>query len=104
MTKPEKMESPVVKHSVIVAGRRTSVTLEDAFWKSLKEIAASRHMTLSALVTAIANERHDGNLSSAVRLFVLNHYQARTSGHAETAEKTSDIIDPRARPFTSAGR
>jgi predicted DNA-binding ribbon-helix-helix protein len=68
------MKSLVVKRSVVVAGHKTSVSLEDAFWKSLKQIAGYRHMTLSALIAAIDSGRHHGNLSSAIRLFVLNFY------------------------------
>jgi predicted DNA-binding ribbon-helix-helix protein len=71
------MKSPVVKRSIVIAGHKTSVSLEDAFWRGLKEIANSRHMTLSDLVGSIDSERKHGNLSSAIRLFVLNHYQAR---------------------------
>jgi predicted DNA-binding ribbon-helix-helix protein len=69
------MKSLVVKRSVVVAGRKTSISLEDAFWKSLKEIAVYQHMTLSALLAAIDSERHDGNLSSVIRLFVFKFYR-----------------------------
>ncbi|CAL8972102.1 aryl-sulfate sulfotransferase [Rhodoplanes serenus] len=72
------MKSPVVKRSIVIAGHKTSVSLEDAFWKALKEIAAARHVTLSDLVSTIDSERRHGNLSSAIRLFVLEHY--RTGG------------------------
>jgi predicted DNA-binding ribbon-helix-helix protein len=78
------MKSPVIKRSIVITGHKTSVSLEDAFWKSLKEIAVIRRTTLSDLVAAIDSERPHGNLSSAIRLFVLNHYQARTNGHDET--------------------
>jgi predicted DNA-binding ribbon-helix-helix protein len=71
------MKSPVVKRSIVVAGHKTSVSLEDAFWTSLKEIAAGRGMTLSELVATIDADRRHGNLSSAIRLFVLDHYRAR---------------------------
>ena len=47
------MKSPVVKRSIVIAGHKTSVSLEDAFWKGLKEIAGGRDMTLSELVAAI---------------------------------------------------
>jgi predicted DNA-binding ribbon-helix-helix protein len=77
------MKSPVVKRSIVIAGHKTSVSLEDAFWTGLKDIAIARHMTLSDLVAAIDSGRHHGNLSSAIRLFVLNHYQAQTNGHAD---------------------
>ena len=69
------MKSPVVKRSIVIAGHKTSVSLEDAFWKGLKDIAGNRDMTLSELVAAIDSERRHGNLSSAIRLFVLDHYR-----------------------------
>ena len=73
------MKSSIVKRSVIVGRHKTSVSLEDAFWRGLKEIAASRRVRLSDLVAGINTERENGNLSSAIRLFVLNHYQAGTA-------------------------
>lgn len=76
------MTAPVVvKRSVVVAGHRTSISLEDAFWKSLKEIARERGTTLSLLVETIDSTRDDANLSSAIRLYVLDHY--RTSAQAQ---------------------
>ena len=71
------MKSPVVKRSIVIAGHKTSVSLEDAFWKALKEIAAARHVTLSDLVSTIDSERRHGNLSSAIRLFVLDYFRSR---------------------------
>jgi predicted DNA-binding ribbon-helix-helix protein len=71
------MKSPVVKRSIVIAGHKTSVSLEDAFWKGLREIADRREMTLSDLVSTIDSERRHGNLSSAIRLFVLDHYRAQ---------------------------
>ena len=47
------MKSPVVKRSIVIAGHKTSVSLEDAFWRGLKDIAAARNMTLSDLVATI---------------------------------------------------
>jgi predicted DNA-binding ribbon-helix-helix protein len=69
------MKSPVVKRSIVVAGNKTSVSLEDAFWKGLKEIAGRRLMSLSDLVDTIDAQRQQGNLSSALRLFVLEFYR-----------------------------
>jgi predicted DNA-binding ribbon-helix-helix protein len=69
------MKSPVVKRSIVIAGHKTSVSLEDAFWKGLKDIAGERDMTLSDLVASIDTDRRHGNLSSAIRLFVLDHYR-----------------------------
>jgi predicted DNA-binding ribbon-helix-helix protein len=71
------MKSPVVKRSIVIAGHKTSVSLEDAFWKGLKEIATSRDLTLSEMVGAIDSARAQGNLSSALRLFVLDHYRSQ---------------------------
>ena len=65
----------VGRHSVSIAGRITSVSLENAFWQSLKEIASERDMTVSELVADINSERRHGNLSSAIRLFVLDFYR-----------------------------
>lgn len=73
------MKSPVVKRSIVIAGHKTSVSLEDAFWKGLKEIAGGRDTTLSDLVAAIDSERRHGNLSSAIRLFVLDFYRNQLS-------------------------
>jgi predicted DNA-binding ribbon-helix-helix protein len=69
------MKSLVVKRSVVIAGRKTSISLEDQFWKALKEAAAQRDLTVSGLVGAIDAERQYGNLSSALRLFVLGLYR-----------------------------
>jgi predicted DNA-binding ribbon-helix-helix protein len=74
------MKSPIRKHSIIIAGQKTSVSLEDAFWNDLRRIAGGRDATLSDLVTIIDADRH-GNLSSAIRLFVLGFYRDQSSGH-----------------------
>jgi predicted DNA-binding ribbon-helix-helix protein len=79
------MKSPVVKRSIVIAGHKTSISLEDAFWKALKDIAIARHATLSDLVASIDTERQHGNLSSAIRLFVLDHYQSKSLGHVSGA-------------------
>jgi predicted DNA-binding ribbon-helix-helix protein len=92
------MKSPVVKRSVVLAGHKTSVSLEDAFWRGLKDIAWSRRMTLSDLIGSIDLDREYGNLSSALRLFVLNDYQVRpvskgANGSQADADATS-LIEP----------
>jgi len=66
-------ESSVVKRSIVINGHKTSVSLEDAFWTDLKTIAHAQQVTLSELVTKIDGTREHGNLSSAIRLFVLRH-------------------------------
>jgi predicted DNA-binding ribbon-helix-helix protein len=73
-----RMKSSVVKHSIVIDGHKTSVSLEDAFWSELKEIAHARQATLGTLVAKIDETRRHGNLSSAIRLFVLEYF--RTNG------------------------
>ena len=80
------MKSPVVKRSIVIAGHKTSVSLEDAFWKGLKEIAVGRGVTLSDLVSTIDSERRHGNLSSGIRLFVLDYYRSQAGAQAEAVE------------------
>jgi predicted DNA-binding ribbon-helix-helix protein len=83
------MKSPVVKRSIVIAGHKTSISLEDAFWKALKDIAIARRATLSDLVASIDSERQHGNLSSAIRLFVLDHYQSKSMGHVSSTVGTT---------------
>jgi predicted DNA-binding ribbon-helix-helix protein len=84
----------------VIASHKTSVSLEDAFWKGLKDIATSRGMTLSEMVAAIDSERRHGNLSSAIRLFVLNHYRSQSQTAQDTipggSETGRDPDAPRA--------
>jgi predicted DNA-binding ribbon-helix-helix protein len=93
------MKSPVVKRSIVIAGHKTSVSLEDAFWTGLKEIALGRDLTLSETVAAIDSGRVHGNLSSAIRLFVLDHYRTmigsaagKRSSHVETAAQSAPAL------------
>jgi predicted DNA-binding ribbon-helix-helix protein len=69
------MKSPIVKHSVIIRGHKTSVSLEREFWTALKEISEQRGITMTYLVSSIDAERKHANLSSAIRLFVLDYYR-----------------------------
>lgn len=89
------MKSLIAKRSVVIAGRRTSVSVEDAFWESLKKIAAHRRLTLSALITMINSERHYSNLSSGIRLCVLNFYRDRLGeSHGDEANRNLSVICP----------
>jgi predicted DNA-binding ribbon-helix-helix protein len=76
------MKSPIVKRSIVIGGHKTSVSLEDAFWSGLKEIALGQHTTLSNTVAEIDRCRQQSNLSSAIRLFVLDQVRARASNGA----------------------
>jgi len=86
------MKSSVVKRSIVVAGHKTSVSLEDAFWRGLKEIAGGRNVTLSDLVAAIDAARQQGNLSSAIRLFVLDFYRKQLFDLKQAPEVRPEMI------------
>ena len=66
------MKSAIIKRAIMIDRHKTSISLEDAFWSSLKEIAHAEGATVSELVAMIDKTRKKGNLSSAVRLFVLD--------------------------------
>jgi predicted DNA-binding ribbon-helix-helix protein len=69
------MTSLTVKRSFVIAGRKRSINLEEVVWRSLKEIASHLDVTLLALLTSILFTKYQGNLSSAIRLFVLNFFR-----------------------------
>jgi len=75
------MKSLIVKRSIVIDGHKTSVSIEDAFWSDLKKIADAQEATLSELVAKIDQTRQKGNLSSAIRLYVLEHALARWRLH-----------------------
>jgi predicted DNA-binding ribbon-helix-helix protein len=79
-----------VKRSVVLAGHKTSISVEDEFWVSLKAIAASQQTTLSALLNAIDCERDYNNLSSNIRRFVLNFYREHFEKHQTATITTHD--------------
>ncbi|MDE1934531.1 ribbon-helix-helix domain-containing protein [Bradyrhizobium sp.] len=83
------MKSSVTKRSILVRGHKTSVSLEEAFWIAVKEISGERGTTPSALVSDIDRRRQLGNLSSAIRLFVLDHFRT-----AAGAMRSTDSLRP----------
>src|SRR5258708_14200889 len=89
------MKSLVVKRSVVIAGHKTSVSLEDAFWTTLKDIAAFRNMPLSDLIASVDRERAQANLSSAIRLFILEFCRA---GSAKRPPQGSPVAELGSRP------
>jgi predicted DNA-binding ribbon-helix-helix protein len=64
------------KRSVRIAGHETSVTMEDAFWNVLRDIAQERDVSLNTLITEI-DEQNEGNLSSCIRVYILHHLQQK---------------------------
>jgi predicted DNA-binding ribbon-helix-helix protein len=71
--------SQVRKHSLVIAGHRTSVSLEAAFWDALREWAQERGMSVAALVAEVDAARGQANLSSALRVRLLDYYRGKTT-------------------------
>ena len=75
------MKSTVIKRSIVVDGHKTSVSMEESFWSGFKQIAAAEDKSLAEMVTAIKAGRSDaGNLSSAVRVYVLTRFRDMACG------------------------
>lgn len=90
------MKSLVIKRSIVIAGHKTSVSLEDMFWTGLKDIAERQHVTLSTMVGDINTQRRQGNLSSAIRLFVLDQFRRQATD--QVPKGRSDYAAESARP------
>ena len=82
------MRNGIRKRSVVISGRKTSVSVEDEFWCGLKEIAFARNIKLGILVSEIDSTRQHANLSSAIRLFVLDFYQTRLCTQISLADRS----------------
>jgi predicted DNA-binding ribbon-helix-helix protein len=81
------MKSKIVRHSVIVRGRKSSVSLEHTFWADLRKIAHVQGCALSELIAEIDRGRRGGNLSSAIRVFVLQHLRAQANSASDSTFK-----------------
>jgi predicted DNA-binding ribbon-helix-helix protein len=79
MKSPNRTKRLVPKRGIMIDGHKTSISLEDQFWQALREIAKERGSTLQDLVANIGADRRKGNLSSAIRVFILGYYQDQTS-------------------------
>ena len=77
------------KHSVTIAGHRTSISLEDEFWSGLKSLAASRNRSVADIIRQIDKDRGPHNLSSAIRLTVLDHYKNQGQQAEEMSAQSS---------------
>ncbi len=75
------MSAGVIKRSVAIAGHRTSVSLEEAFWEGLREVADREGVSVQALVGRIDAGRGEQNLSSAIRVFVLQKVRESAKRH-----------------------
>jgi predicted DNA-binding ribbon-helix-helix protein len=99
------MKSSIVKRSIVIDGHKTSVSLEDAFWTTLKDIAHAECVAVSKIVAEIDKKRKLGNLSSAVRLFVLDRTRAgeqpqlpvrehAAEGNQKSSDQTISLLAP----------
>jgi predicted DNA-binding ribbon-helix-helix protein len=77
--------STIIRRSVSYNGKKTSVSLEDAFWDGFQEIARTRGLHVSAVMREIVLTKDHANLSSAIRLFVLSHYVSQSRHNSEAA-------------------
>ena len=90
------MKTLIIKRSVVLNGHKTSVSLENEFWDALREIADGQHTSMSALVRQVA-ESNNSNLSSSIRLFVLNHFrphagaESASEGKADIAQSSQNV-------------
>jgi predicted DNA-binding ribbon-helix-helix protein len=80
------IKSLVLKQSVSINGHHSSISIEGAFWKALQEIAVSQNISANALVSKIDGEREASNLSSAIRVYVVEHHRLVANA---SADKTS---------------
>lgn len=71
------MKSAITKRSVVIGGHKTSVSLEEPFWNAVREIAGHQQLTVSSLLRQIDVERRNSNLSSAIRVFVLENMRSQ---------------------------
>jgi predicted DNA-binding ribbon-helix-helix protein len=83
--KSPRAKSSIVKRTVVVAGRKTGVSLEPQFWEALREIATERGTSLPRLITSIKGHRRKPNLSSAIRLYVLGYYRDQIAARTPSA-------------------
>ena len=76
----DNAKSAVTKRSVVIGGHKTSVSLEEPFWSEVRSIANAEQITVSSLLRRIDRERSNANLSSAIRVYVLEHVRDRANG------------------------
>lgn len=93
MTKAIK--STVAKRSVVIGGHKTSVSLEEPFWNEVRSIAEATGVSVSGLLQTIDSQRQNANLSSAIRVFVLQHWRDQ----AEAPNEGQPAAAPRSAPM-----
>jgi predicted DNA-binding ribbon-helix-helix protein len=88
----------MTKHSIVYRGRKTSVSLEAPFWAALRKIARERRQPVSKTVAFIREQQEAGNLSSAIRVFIFDHFFNATNlslsaTQSQAAENFSNEAD-----------
>ena len=84
------MKSPIIKRSIMIASHRTSISLEEPFWRGLKDIAARHETSVQNVVASVHGGRHRGNLSSSLRQFVLEYYQSNCCDKSRRQEGSDE--------------
>ena len=94
------MNSSVKKRSIVIGSHKTSISLEDGFWACLRQIARERATTASQLIGMVDAMRNGGNLSSTVRVFVLDHYRNNVASTmlSNYAGQSGRLSDQKAEP------
>ena len=82
-TRPNDMSGGILKRSVAIAGHRTSISLEEPFWEALREMAERESISVQRLIGRIDAERGDQNLSSAIRVYIVDRLRGDLSRPAE---------------------
>ena len=85
MARKDHLRSPIIKRTVVIGRRKTSISLEDEFWNAFRALAQERITSPSKMVAEIDGGRQCGNLSSAIRLFVLRQYAAMAKANKRRA-------------------
>jgi predicted DNA-binding ribbon-helix-helix protein len=88
------MNSTVKKRSILIGRHKTSISLEDDFWTSLEQIARNRQVTRSHLIASLDAARENSNLSSAIRVFILDHYRTMAMANRQR-DREPDLYEAR---------
>jgi predicted DNA-binding ribbon-helix-helix protein len=87
------MKSAVIKRSVVVNGHKTSVSLENEFWDALRQVAKQSNVSVARLLVEIERSRTTINLSSAIRIFLLNYFRTQNSDRRPVSRRPWFLID-----------
>jgi predicted DNA-binding ribbon-helix-helix protein len=86
------MKSAITKRSVVIGGHKTSVSLEEPFWNAVREIAGHQQMTVSSLLRQIDLGRNNANLSSAIRVYVLESLRSQVTAHEPNGARPGEAL------------